>query len=176
MNLLQVSTSPISTNNILLYLYRTIMAPLVAQERLLPFVILSFISIYPLGFHNSHNAEDFLRKVDNSPTGVHKMSKPVVDHEVILICGLHRLLALFRTLSHSSNTILFMGWWPLFQKRCLFLARRHEYGTPLDCPRARTRNQPKPPLSNNRQVNQQPAWNYFVLSIFYTVILIHYGE
>ena len=31
-----------------------------STERLLPFVILPFILIYPLGFHYSHNAEDLL--------------------------------------------------------------------------------------------------------------------
>ena len=54
------NTAPISTNDILLYLYRAIMAPLVAWERLLPLVILLFILIYPLGLHYSHDAEDLL--------------------------------------------------------------------------------------------------------------------
>ena len=60
------------------------------------------------------------------------MSELVVDHEVILIWGPHPVLALFRTLSNSSNTIRFMGWWPLFQKSCLFLAQRHEYSRQIE--------------------------------------------
>jgi len=55
------------------------------------------------------------------------MFNAVVNHEVSFIYDPHWLLALFARLSSSSNTILFMSRWLLFQNRCLFSARRHEY-------------------------------------------------
>ena len=57
------------------------------------------------------------------------MPDTVVNHEVIFVYDFHRLLALFARLSNSSNTILFMGQWWLFQNRCLRYSwhGEHEY-------------------------------------------------
>ena len=48
---------------------------------------------------------------------------------------------------YQTGSMPFMGWWPLFQKGCPFLARRHEYSA--------TRDKGKPHLGVlSKQYNQ----------------------
>jgi len=67
-----------------------------------------------------------LRKSDNRPVRVHK--SPILWS--ILRSPASGTFP--HNLSNGSNTIPFMGWWSLFQKRCPFLARRHAYVRFLD--------------------------------------------
>jgi len=84
-----------------------IMAPLVASERLLPFVILFFILIQTLGFLTTQKTY-FLRIINTGPP---EFTKCPTLRFVMGSFGMwpYRLLELFLTFSNSSNTILFMG-------------------------------------------------------------------